>query len=740
MLWIDRIYLWERIKFLIFAANDNYNPNYIMNKLTLAMSAIALPALLAGCSSSNDNQKIIEKPTIEITDGMLTPEVLEAFGRINEMAVAPDGKTIAFTLSYEDIEENRSNSEIYLINSDGSDMKRLTKTAPSEFNLQWIEDGSRLAFLAKDDATGVPQLHSMKADGSDRKCLSKVKAGIECFKISPDGKKIIFGSTIKPYDRDTTVFEGLPKTTGRLVNDLMYKHWDEWVTEIPHPFLANMEGDLTDALDIMEGEPFECPMRPHDGAEDFAWSPDSKSLVYVCRKFAGQDYAFSTNSDLYLYDLEKKTTSNLTEGNEGYDLNPTFSPDGKTLAWLSMQTAKYESDKKRLMVMDMASKSKRDLTENWDYWPEDITWAKDGKEIYFTGYYQGTEPAFRINVATAEVNQIAGGQWDYQSLQLTRDGKVYGMRHSMLQPNDIIAIADGDAKYLTNVNEDILSKLAEVKVEKRTVPTTDGKEMTAWVILPANFDANKKYPALLYCQGGPQQAVSQFWSYRWNFRIMAAHGYVVIAPARRGTPGFGHEWNHQISKDYGGQNMQDYIAAAKYIAAEPYVDSEKIGAVGASYGGFSCYWLAGHNDGIFKAFIAHAGIFNFEAQYLETEEMWFADYDIGGPYWDESNAAAQRTYATSPHKFVNNWKAPMLITVGEKDYRILASQGMMAFNAAKMHGLEAEMLVFPDENHWVIKPQNAILWQRVFFRFLDRQLKGVKGSKPEHPASVTVTE
>ena len=426
--------------------------------------------------------------------------------------------------------------------------------------------------------------------------------------------------------------------------------------------------------------------------------------------------------------IAEKTTKNLTEGMLGYDTDPKFSPDGKTLAWLSMETPKYESDKKRLMVMDMATGEKKDLTANWKYWPEEFIWSADGKTIYFAGYCEGTEPIFKMDVATQEVTQLTEGMWDCHAVSQLPDGSLMAMRHNMLQPDDIIAVNGGKTTQITDINKDILDQLAEVKVEKRTVTTTDGQEMVCWLILPANFDENKKYPGILYCQGGPQQAVSQFWSYRWNFRIMAANGYAIIAPNRRGTPGFGSEWNRQISGDYGGQNMKDYLAAADYLAALPFVDEKHIGAIGASYGGFSVYWLAGHHEGRFAALIAHAGIFNVEAQYLETEEMFFADFDLGGPYWDKENAVAQRTYATSPHKFVDKWTAPILVTVGEKDYRILASQGMMAFNAAKMRGLECEMLVFPDENHWVIKPQNAILWQRVFFNFLDKYLKS-----PEAP-------
>ncbi|MBD5370305.1 MAG: S9 family peptidase [Bacteroides sp.] len=698
-----------------------------MNKLLIPMSIAVLPALMACNSVTGEAEAIIEKPEVTVENGMLTPEVLEAFGRIKEMAPNPDGSLIAFTLAYESIEENMANSEIYTMKPDGTEITRLTKTSASESNLQWIAGGQRLAFITKDEETEKPQVFTMSASGNELERVTQLENGVECFVISPDEKKIVVASVIKPYNENESLFEGLPKTTGRVVDDLMYKHWDEWVEEIPHPFISDFNGkSASDFIDIMKDEPFECPMRPFSGAESFAFSPDGTKLIYVSRKLKGMDYAFSTDSNLYLYDIaEGKTVKNLTEGMPGYDTNPVFSPDGKQLAFLSMPTAKYESDKKRLMLMDMATFEMKDLTAEWKYWPEELAWSKDGKSILFSGYCEGTEPVFSMDVATAKVTQLTEGMWDYHNVIPFTDGKILAMRHNMLQPDEIMEITPGqpEAKYLTQVNKEILDQLAEVKVEKHLVPTTDGKEMTSWVILPANFDPAKKYPAILYCQGGPQQAVSQFWSYRWNFRIMAANGYVVIAPNRRGVPGFGEEWNRQISGDYGGQNMRDYLSATDYIASQPYVDKNRIGAIGASYGGFSVYWLAGHHEGRFAALIAHAGIFNIEAQYLETEEMWFADFDLGGPYWDKENATAQRTYATSPHKFVDKWTAPILITVGELDYRILASQGMMAFNAAKMRGLETEMLVFPDENHWVIKPQNAILWQRVFFRFLDKYLK-----------------
>ena len=700
-----------------------------MNKSSLAMGALILPLCIAtSCKEGGGaEENVIEKPEINIVDGHMTPEVLEALGQVSGAVASPDGKTIAFTIKYEDIKENKGNSEIYTVPADGGEVTRLTHTAGSEGNLQWINGGERIAYIGK-DTQGKTQIFSMQPDGRNVTCHSDVETGVESFLFSPDSKKVVYSTSIKDFNQnDSSLFAGLDKTSGRLVDDLMYKHWDEWVESIPHPFVADFNGaDITGAKDIMAGEPYECPMKPFGGAESFAWSPDSKKLVYVSRKLKGMDYAFSTDSDLFLYDLESGNTECLTPGEAwpGYDTDPAFSPDGKSLAFLSMKTPKYESDKKRLMVMDMASRNVKDLTEGWDRWPEGIAWTPDSKEIVFNGYSDGVMPIFKVNVADAKIDVIADGQYDYVGVQPLGDtGKVACMRHSMLEPNDIYVAEAGNVKQLTEVNKDILSQLAEVKVEKHLVPTTDGKEMTCWVVLPPNFDPNKKYPAILYCQGGPQQAVSQFWSYRWNFRIMASQGYVIIAPNRRGLPGFGEEWNRQISGDYGGQNMRDYFSATDYIASQPYVDEKKIGAIGASYGGFSVYWLAGHHEGRFAALVAHAGIFNMEAQYLETEEMWFADFDMGGAPWDGSNATAQRTFATSPHKFVNNWTAPILITVGELDYRILASQGMMAFNAAKMHGLEAEMLVFPDENHWILKPQNAILWQRTFFRFLDKYLK-----------------
>ncbi len=406
----------------------------------------------------------------------------------------------------------------------------------------------------------------------------------------------------------------------------------------------------------------------------------------------------------------------------GYDTNPVYSPDGKYVAWLSMEHDGYESDKNRIFVMDCATGEKTDLTANWDYTVDAISWAHDSRFLYFLACRDGVKPMFSIGL-DGTVSVVAQGTCDYDCIAPLSDGRVITMHHSMIAPNEIYSVKDGEVTQLTEVNKELLNQVTMPTVKQEMVTTTDGKEMLTWVILPPNFDESKKYPAVLYCQGGPQQAVSQFWSYRWNFAVMASHGYVIIAPNRRGLPGFGTEWNAQISGDYGGQNMRDYLSAVDYMKEKPYIDGEHIGAAGASYGGFSVYWLAGNHDKRFACFIAHAGIFNTESQYLETEEMWFANWDLGGPFWDKSNAVAQRSFANSPHKFVDKWDTPILITHGEYDFRILASQGMMAFNAARLRGVPAEMLIFPDENHWILKPQNAVLWQRVFFRWLDHWLK-----------------
>ena len=694
---------------------------------TLTMSAALLMTATTACTSSNEtaDEAVIERPDYKSETGIFDIAALEALGRVSAPQVSPDGKKVLYAISYESLEQNKSNNELWVMNIDGSEQTRITKTAKSEGGAVWIDGGERIAFIYP-DADGKPQVWAMKADGSERKQLSQEEKGVDGFLFSPDQKKVVLVGQVKYSRNAADLYPDLPKATGRVIDDLMYKHWDEWVTEVPHPFIADFDGNaISGAKDIMADEPFESPMKPFGGVEQLAWTTDGKGLVYTSRKKTGLEYAISTNSDLYLYNIENGETTNLTEGMMGYDTNPAFSPDGRYMAWLSMERDGYEADKNRLFIMDMQTGAKTDLTDMWDYTIEEFAWNPNSKSIWFIAYHQGVAPVFEMNVETHEVSTIAEGLCDYTSLAPVDENSIVTMNHSMVRPNEVYAVAKGtEPKQLTDVNGELFAQLTMPTVEKRMVPTTDGKEMLTWLILPPNFDPNKKYPAILYCQGGPQSAVSQFWSYRWNFAIMASNGYVMIAPNRRGVPGFGTEWEEQISKDYPGQNMKDYLAAVDYVTAnEPYVDAKHIGCTGASYGGFSTYWLAGNHEGRFAAFLAHAGIFNTETQYLETEEMWFANWDMGGAPWDKDNAAAQRTFANSPHRFVDRWDTPIMISHGEYDYRILSSQGQMAFNAAKLRGIPAEMVIFPDENHWILKPQNAVLWQRLFFRWFDKWLK-----------------
>lgn len=691
------------------------------------LNAMAPTATLA------EETDIIDRPDFKSATGIFDIDALEALGRVSEPRVSPDGKRVLFGVSYESVPQNKSNRDLYVMNIDGTGVTRITKTGQSENSAVWIDNGTRIAFVYAEKGSS-PQLWVMNADGTERHAATNIEGGIEGFLFSPDQSKVVLIRTVKYNRTAADIYPDLPKATGRVIDDLMYKHWDTWVTEIPHPFIGAFDGQtITDLKDIMEGEPYEAPMRPFGGVESFAWSPDSKILVYTSRKKTGMEYALSTNSDLYAYNLTTGTTTNLTEGMMGYDTNPAFSPDGRYMAWLSMERDGYEADKNRLFIRDNATGQKTDLTSDWDYTIEEFVWNPNGKNIWFIAYHQGVAPIFNMEVATHKVTTVAEGLYDYTTLAPVDNKTIVTMRHSMLRPNEIYRIGPKTKKgvkedvALTDINGDIFAQLTMPTIEAKKVPTTDGKEMLTWVIYPPKFDASHKYPAILYCQGGPQSAVSQFWSYRWNFALMASNGYIMIAPNRRGVPGFGTEWEEQISKDYPGQNMRDYLSAVDYMKAnEPAIDPARIGATGASYGGFSVYWLAGNHDKRFAALLAHAGIFNTEAQYLETEEMWFANWDMGGAFWDKDNAIAQRTFATSPHRFVDRWDTPIMISHGEKDYRILASQGMAAFNAAKMRGIPAEMVIFPDENHWILKPQNAVMWQRLFFRWFDRWLKPAK--------------
>ena len=670
-----------------------------------------------------EKSEIIGKANPKIENGVMTPEVLHGFGRVGSFEVSPDKSSILYQVTYVSIPQNKTNPELFIMKSDGSEKKQLTITNTSESNPQWINGGKKIAFLGNE--TGTSQIWSMNPDGGGMTQISDVESGIDGFKFSPDGNKVLFIKSVKSVETASDRYPDLKNASGRVVDDLMYKHWDHWVESVPHPFVADLSGHkLSNIKDLMEGEPFESPLAPFGGIEQLAWSPDSKTIAYTSRKKTGKDYAVSTNSDIYFYDLESGEVRNMTEGMMGYDINPQFSPDGTMLAWQSMERDGYEADKNRLFVMEISSGEKTYLTEEFDDNCDSFIWGEDNNTIYMVSSVKGTSQIYSVSLATKQIKALTEGKQNYLSISLGAEGLI-ASRQSMSQPTEVynVNINTGEATNISQENKHILDQLQMGEVEERWIETTDGKQMLTWVVYPPNFDPAKKYPALLYCQGGPQSTLDQFWSYRWNLQMMAANGYIVVAPNRRGVPGFGSEWLEQISGDYGGQNMRDYFSAIDAVAAEPYVDENRLGATGASYGGFSVYWLAGNHNGRFKAFFSHAGIFNLEAQYLETEEMFFANWDMGGPYWDKSNAIAQNTYANSPHRFVEKWDTPIMISHGELDYRILASQGMMAFNAAQLRNIPSRMLIFPDENHWIAKPQNGILFQREFFRWFDQYLK-----------------
>ena len=688
--------------------------------------------LLGACNPATDvnvketgDKNLIGKSDIRIKDGRMTPEALWAMGRIGGMNVSPDGKRVVYTVAYYSVPENKSNREVFVMNADGSDNKQITKTGFAENEAVWIKGGTKIAFLCNE--SGSSQLWEMNPDGTDRKRLSDYDKDIEGFAFSPDEKKVLFISQVKTVNSTADKYPDLDKATGVIITDLMYKHWDEWVTTVPHPFVADFDGEsISNPVDVMEGELFESPMKPFGGIEQLAWNTTSDKIAYTSRKKTGKEYAISTNSDIYVYDLNTKQTTNITEENKGYDTNPTYSPDGKSIAWLSMERDGYEADQNRLMVMNLETGEKTFVSKDFDSNVDSYCWSADCERIYFTGVWHGESQVYQIDLANGnKITPLTEGMYDYASVALLGD-KLIAQRHSMSMGDEIYSIdltGDHTVTQLTFENKHIYDQLTMGKVEERWMKTTDGKQMLTWVIYPPQFDPNKKYPTLLFCEGGPQSPVSQFWSYRWNFQIMAANDYIIVAPNRRGLPGFGLEWNEAVSGDYGGQCMKDYFTAIDEVAKEPYVNKDRLGCVGASFGGFSVYWLAGHHDKRFKAFIAHDGIFNMEMQYLETEEMWFANWDMGGAYWEKQNATAQRTFANSPHKFVDKWDTPILCIHGEKDYRILANQGMAAFNAAVLRGVPAELLIYPDENHWVLKPQNGVLWQRTFFEWLDMWLK-----------------
>lgn len=730
-------------------------PLYSKNTKFMNKATILATALSICCSSVNaqENASFIGKSNITLQSDLMTPEALWAMGRIGTAQASPDGKHIIYQVGYYSVKQNKGHQVIYIMDSDGKNNKMLTTSAKSETDAVWIKGGQKIAFLCDG------QIWEMNPDGSGRKQLTNDKTGIDGFKFSPDEKYVILIKQIPYHGIIKEKPEDLPLTTGRVITDMNYRHWDEYVESIPHPYLAEvMSNGIGEGTDIMKGEPYECPVKPFGGAEQLAWSTDSKTIAYTSRKKTGINYAISTDTDIYLYNIESKQTVNICKpanykepeinmtksmknqavnseenlkNNPGYDVNPKFSPNGQYVAWLSMARNGYESDRNRLCVYNLKTGEKTYTTESFDSNVDDFCWSADSKTLYFLGIWHGCENIYQTNLK-GNVMQLTDGWNDYGSVQMLNDGKkLLAERHSMSQASELYIVTPGKkektakVEQITFENKHLYDQMTFGKIQQRWTKTTDGKDMMYWIILPAHFDETKKYPTLLFCEGGPQSPVSQFWSYRWNMQIMAANGYVVIAPNRRGLPGFGSEWNEEISGDWTGQCMNDYLSAIDDACKNlPFVDKDRLGAVGASFGGFSVYYLAGHHNKRFKCFIAHDGAFNLESMYTDTEEAWFSNWEYDDAFWNKDMTEnAKRTYANSPHKFVDKWDTPILCIHGEKDYRINANQGMGAFNAARMRGIPAELLLFPDENHWVLKPQNGVLWQRTFFNWLDRWLK-----------------
>ena len=747
----------------------------------LAALAIGIIIFMKKGEDTINSEGYIGRSDISITDGHMTPEALLAFGRLSDPQVSPDGSKVLYGVSYTSANENRSVRNLFICNLDGSDNQQLTKSGKSISNARWSSDGKSIAFIMGGQiwTAGITCKNGKWSLRKPRQ-ISEIPNGVGEFKISPDQKKIMYVSYVKSHVKSPSdCYQDLDKATAYTTDNLMYRHWDHTVMEIPHTFIAGFsfgqeEKSLTpeQATDILAGESglYELPTEPFGGIEQLDWSPDSRYIAYSCRKLEGKKYAFSTNTEIYIYNIETGEAS-VIDMKGGYDTDPVWSPDGSKIAWISMERDGYEADKQRLMVayIDWTEGTPKvsgitDVTEGFKYNAAGPAWSDDSKEIYFNSLTEGLQGIFVAKGPAAwQIERLTEeDRWnDFGTpyhIEKDEDGMtMYTTWCSMDFPTELVAIkcTENGNEYIpvTEVNGHILSQLAEHETEARWLETVDGKQMLTWVLYPPQFDPSKTYPAITICLGGPQGTLSQGWSYRWNYRLMAAQGYVVVLPNRRGTTAFGQDWTEQISGDYPGLNMQDYLVAAKTVKAEPYVG--KMAACGASYGGYSVYYLCGTHGDVFDAFIAHAGIFNEEHMYMTTEEMWFPNFDNGGlhtavidtrvgtpdgpvgPAGDgvtfggikqggspwSSEPKAVRHYELSPHKLVTKWHTPLMVIHGGMDYRVPVDQGMAAYNAAQMMGVPSRLLIFPDENHWILKPQNALMWHREYFRWLDTWCK-----------------
>ncbi|HEU4555340.1 MAG TPA: S9 family peptidase [Chitinophaga sp.] len=662
--------------------------------------------------------------SITMAQDKMTPELLWQLGRVSGEALTADGKTVIYGVTQYNIAENKSEKNLYAIPLGGGAAKQITQQPGGEGGVVALQ-GQQIGYSYKD------QWWEMNADGTGAVQKTNVEGGMQNIRISPDGKHILFSREVKIKKvSGSDFYPDLPKSNVQIYDNLNYRHWDAWEDgSFQHVFYATYNnGEVGTPIDIMEGEAYDCPQMPFGGAEDFIWAPDGKSILYVCKKKFGKDYATSTNTDIYEYTLETRSTRNLSQGMMGYDVNPVFSPGGKYLAWTSMAHDGYEADKNDVVVMERSTGKITNLTKDWDGTAAAIRWSNDGKQLFFLAVIKGTEQLLAISLqknaaanTAKHIRQVTTGDFDITGFVGQSGNTLVVSRTDMNHATELftLELPQGSLQPLTTVNKAVYDKLGMCKVEKRWIKTTDNKEMLTWVIYPPDFDPAKKYPTLLYCQGGPQAALSQFYSYRWNFQLIASQGYIVVAPNRRGMPGYGVEWNAAISKDWGGQPIRDYLSAIDAVSQEPFVDKTRLGAVGASYGGYSIYMLAGVHNNRFKTFIAHDGLFDLKSWYGTTEELWFANWDIGAP-WDAANAKSHQEF--NPSNYANKWNTPIMIIQGGHDFRVGIEQGLQAFQLAQLKGIKSKLLYFPEENHWVLRAQNALVWQREFFKWLDETL------------------
>ena len=697
------------------------------------LSAFTHPAFSQDTTApadEKDQTKKAESDDQPIT--RMSPEVLWKLGRVGNATLSGDGKQFAYTVRRYVLADNKGTSTLFVQNFGDGDARAVLEGWSSIGGLQFAESpfGERLYFTGKpvtDDEEVKSQVFAMNpVDGAILQ-VTNVEEGVANLKVAPNGSRIAFTVDIKLDDEVTEIYEDLPEANARIIDGLMYRHWNAWHDyKYSHLHVAKLDGSgrAEDAVDLMKDRKVDCPVPPFGGSEQFDWAPDGNEIAYTIKEV--EDWAESTDSDVYITSMDDLTKSiKISKDMPGYDNDPVYSPDGKSLAFHSMRRPSFESDRNRVMIYDRASKKISELTKGLDQTAHSATWMPDSSGMVFMSETKGTNQLFAAKLGQSGAQQITKGQFNFGLAGLSPDGSSALISvTSMIRPAELarLSLSDGEVQALTDVNAEIYQDLELPTVEERWVTATDGKKIHCWVILPPGFDKSKKYPMLTYCQGGPQGQIGQWFSYRWNFHLMAANDYVIVAPNRRGLPGFGRDWNDQISKDWGGQCMKDILSATDEMFAQPYVDKDRAAAIGASFGGYTVYWMMGHHEDRFQTMIAHCGVFNLESMYGSTEELFFVNWDLGGPYWDGGQTA--KDYERfSPHKFVKNWDTPLMVIHGEKDFRVPVTQGMEAFTAAQVKNIPSRFLYFPEEGHWVMSPQNGVLWHRQFFDWLDSYCK-----------------